>query len=90
MDAVRTIALVSASAMAVCQFALCAYYFRLDDWRFPLPLGYGLAMVYIVVEQESKWGQPPTWRTYLAIASSMVGWWAVYRLRFATHRHTGT
>ena len=80
MDLVRTLTLLSSSAMAVCMLGLWLRYRREHDWRMPLPLGYAIAELYVVFTQAHVWDTHWTWRTWLGLASSMVGWWAMYRL----------
>jgi hypothetical protein len=80
MDPVRVIATCMAASLAMCMLALFARYRAVHDWRSSLPLGYAASLAYIVAEQVSKRDQQPTWRTYIAICASALGWWAVVRI----------
>lgn len=66
---------------------LAAAYHHRKDWRQALPIGYGLALAYIALRQAHVWSHEPDWRTYVALASSAVGWVAVWRL-WADDRRT--
>ena len=79
-DIARGFAIAMAAGLAVCMLYLARDYWSRRDDRWALAVGYASAMAYVVVVQIHLWDEDPTWRTILAIASSLVGWWAVERI----------